>query len=309
MDFSWESMQAKLQPNAFGDKKSYKKKEVDTRFWTLSKDENSNGAAIIRFIPDPEGVPFISMEKISANRGKKQFYVSEWSPATIGLPDPFNEKFLELWNAGEKEKAKLLGRSNRFFTNIKVIKDPANPENEGKIFLFDMSKAMIDMLKEVMIETDQMKALGEKPIQVFNPMEGHNFLIKSKMGDNKIVTYANSKFADSPSAIYDSKEEAEKDITENGYKLQEFLEPDFYLSYDELKDLLDKFLKEGKYAKDTKSEEKSEKAKQEPKQEPSKPQSEEINTGLNLSQEPKQEPKQESKSEDADLDDLLADLG
>jgi len=311
MDFSWESMQAKLQPNAFADKQGYTKKEVDTRFWTLSKDENGNGAAVIRFLPDPEGVPFINMIKINAQlpKGQKGFFVSEWSPLTIGKPDPFNEKFLELWGSGQKDKAKTLGRSNRFFTNIKVIKDPANPENEGKIFLFDMSKTMLEMLKEVMIETEQMKALGEKPIQVFNPIDGHNFLIKSKMGENDIITYSSSKFADSSSAIYDSATDAEKDIKENAYALSEFLKEDAFLSYEELKDLLDKFLKEGKYA--PKGQEQAEQAVQQTSgvKEDTKTETQ-VSTGLNLNSEtPKEEASQASKeSSDSDLDDLLADL-
>lgn len=298
MDFSWESMQAKLQPNAFGDKKGYTKKEVDTRFWTLSKDENGNGAAVIRFLPDPEGVPFINMIKINAQKGGKGFFVNEWSPATIGKPDPFNEKFLELWSAGEKEKAKILRRSNRFFTNIKIIKDPANPENEGKIFLFDMSKTMLDMLKEVMTETEQMKALGEKPIQVFNPLEGHNFLIKSKMGENSIITYSSSKFADSSSSIYSSAEEAEKDIKENAYALSEFLKEDFYLPYDELVKLRDRVL--GESTKEEAQEDKT--AQTQGLSEDKVPE-----TGLNLT---KEAPKEEAKTEsvDSDLDDLLADL-
>jgi len=314
MDFSWESMQAKLQPNAFGDKVGYAKKEVDTRFWTLSKDENGVGAAIIRFLPDPEGVPFINMIKINANRGKKQFYVSEWSPITIGLPDPFNERFVELWNEGEKTKAKLLGRSNRFFTNIKVIKDPANPENEGKIFLFDMSKAMLDMLKEVMTVTEQMKALDEEPIQVFNPLDGNNFLIKSKRADNDIITYSNSKFADKTSSIYDSVEEAEKDIRANAYALSEFLKPEFFLSYEELKDLLDKFLKEGKYDKSKNSEQVQTENANKKIEDVEGISETPVETGLNLSKEAPEAPKEapeapKESSEDADLDDLLADLG
>jgi len=307
MDFSWESMQAKLKP-VFEEKSGFKKKEVDTRFWTLSKDENGNGAAIIRFLPDPNEELFVEMSRINAQRKQKGFFVSEWSPITIGLPDPFNERFLELWQKGEKEKAKLLGRSDRYITNIKIIKDPANPENEGKIFLFDMSKTMLNMLKEVMVETDQMRALGEKPIPVFNPFEGHNFLIKSKIGENKIITYSNSKFADSPSAIYDSVEAAEKDIIENAHKLSEFRDPSFFLSYDELKDLLDRFLKEGKYASDDNNQPK--------KSDEKTSENIESTTGLSLKENNSDtevskddEPKQESKSEDADLDDLLADLG
>jgi len=244
--FSWDNIASNLQDNALEDK-GYKK-EIDERFWTLSRNENNEGGALIRFMTDPNLLPFVKMSRISANKGKKQFFVDEWSPESIGLPDPFRERFWELWNAGEKEKAKQFGRKERYIANIKVLKDPANPENEGKIFLFDMSRTLFDKVKAAMIQTDAMKALGEDAIEVFDPIKGQNFLIKAKMGSTGIITYEDSKFDSKVTALYKSEEEALKDIKENAYELKEFLQPDFYKSYDELLDFRDKFEKVGKYA-------------------------------------------------------------
>jgi hypothetical protein len=287
-----------IQDNPFGDK-GYTKEE-DTRFWKLSRDENNVGAAIIRFLPDPEGVPFVRMQKIAANKGKGQYFVDEWSPATIGMRDPFQEKFSELWKKGEKEKAKQLGRKFRYITNIKVIKDPANPENEGKIFLFDMSQTLMDKIKGAMVLTESQIALGETPIQVYNPIKGQNFIIKAKMGSNKIITYEDSKFTGKEEAIYSSAEEAEKDIKENAYKLSEFLQPEFFLSYEELKAKLTKFLDEDEQVPDeTQTTETS-------------PAVETIDTGLNLKADSKPETAKmtETKAPEAadDLDSLLAEL-
>ena len=228
-----------IQDNPFGDKYT---KEDDPRFWKLSRDENNIGGAIIRFIPDPDGVPFVRMQKISANKGKGEYFVDEWSPATIGMRDPFQEKFSELWKSGFKEKAKTIGRKFRYITNIKVLRDPANPANEGKIFLFDMSQTLMDKIKGAMVLTDSQLAIGEQPVQVYNPMSGQNFIIKAKMGSNKIITYEDSKFSGKDEPIYESVEEAEREIREKAYKLSEFLEPEFFLSYDELKHKLERFL-------------------------------------------------------------------
>jgi hypothetical protein len=253
--------------------------------------------------------PFIKMSKISAQKGKKQFFVDEWSPESIGLPDPFREKFWELWNKGEKETAKQYGRKERYITNIKVLKDPANPENEGKFFLFDMSKTLFDKVKNAMVETEAMKALGEEAIPVFDPINGNSFLLKVKMGTNKILTYEDSKFADKSSAVFENEEEALAFIKENCYELKEFLQPEFYKSYEELLDLRDRFFKEGKYSsendksqgdKDDRSSEKSNESKEEP----------EVKTGLEKTKSPKkEEPKKESEpSVDDELDDLLNEL-
>lgn len=254
MEFSWDAMAGNLQDNAFSEKKRYGN-EVDTRFWKLSRDENENGGAVVRFLPDPNNVPFVTLTRINAQKQQKGgFFVSEWSPTTIGLKCPFNEKFSELWKKGEKETAKQLGRAQRYITNIKVIKDPANPDNEGKIFLYDMSQTMIEMLKGAMIQTEAMKALDEEPIAAYNPLQGNNFLIKAKLGTNKIITYNDSKFSDKVNGIYTSAEEATADITENAYELKEFLDPANFKSYDELQDLLHRFLNIGKYGDDAETE-------------------------------------------------------
>lgn len=305
MEFNWDSMAENLQDNAFGEKKQYTN-DVDTRFWRLSRDENDNGAAVIRFIPDSNGIPFVNLTKINARKAKKGFFVNEWSPTTIGLKCPFQEKFSELWDAGNKTTAKTLGRSQRYITNIKVIKDPANPENDGKIFLYDMSQTMIDMLKGVMVQTEAMKALDEDPIAVYNPLVGNNFVIKAKMGSNDIITYTDSKFSDKVTGIYADATEAEADIVNNAHSLKEFLDPSNFKTYDELTDLRDKFLKIGKYAPDADataeaSSDNADKPAETPAQETPK---QEVDTGLNLA--PEATPS-EAKT-DSDLDDLLADM-
>lgn len=308
MDFNWDNMAGNLQDNAFGEKKQYDN-EVDTRFWKLARDENDNGGAVIRFLPDADVVPFVAMTKINARTKKKGFFVSEWSPTTIGLKCPFNEKFSELWNAGDKETAKTLGRGQRYITNIKVMKDPANPENEGKIFLYDMSQTMIDMLKGVMIQTDAMKALDEEPVAVFDPMKGNNFILKVKRGSNDIITYGDSKFSDKVTSIYDSEEAAEADIVANTHSLKAFLDPSNFKSYEELSDLRDKFLKIGKYSTDAATGDTAPTAEAKPETEAT-PEAE----APAPAETPKAEaetPKTETPaaSSDDELDDLLADLG
>lgn len=309
--FSWDKMAEGLQEDVFGEKKAFSSK-ADTRFWRLSLDENRSGGALIRFIPDADLIPFISMVKINASRGGKQFFVNEYSPSSIGLKDPFEEKFTELWRKGTDDKddkgnwvcpykkiAKTLGRNQRYITNIKVIKDPSNPANEGKVFLYDVSSSMMDVLKAAMQPTESEIALGAEPKNIFDPVEGHNFLIKASLGANKLVTYTSSKFDEKITGIYSSEEEAMKDISANTHKLGDFLKPDFFLSYDELKARLDKFLSADKSYQelfkheinDTASEkvEKTEKVQKVEKVE-------------------KAEKVGKPKDSDSELDDLLADL-
>ncbi len=236
--YDWDNMKSKLQKDALtdGNKKVY---EVDERFYRLARDENDNGGALIRFVPDSEDMMFIKMTKINArqNDGSKRF-VAEWSPQSIGQKDPFNEKFLKLWGEGHQEEAKKYSRAFRFLANIVVEKDPANPTNNGKTFLLDMSPTLFAKLKEAMTPTASEIALGAEPKAVFNPLNGNSFLLKVGKAATGFLSYETSKFNDAETALYKTEAQADKAILENTHKLNEFLKPESFMSYDELTEKL-----------------------------------------------------------------------
>ena len=208
----------------------------DERFYVLGKDADGNGGAIVRFLPDSERAMIQRMYKVNANvwkDGVKRF-VSEFSPQTIGLPDPFQDKWQDMYNAGQKEEAKAFGRGVTFITNIKIIKDPAKPENEGKIFMYQMSGAVKDKIQKAMTPSDQDVALGALPKQMFNPLKGHNFKLSCAKGENDQINYNSSEIKPEVTSIYDSVEEAIADIKDNTYTLSGLLAPDQFLSFDEL---------------------------------------------------------------------------
>lgn len=232
--FNWDAMKTQVGADPFA--QTSKKFEEDTRFYKLAKDKAGNGAAVIRFLPDADRLTIQKVNKIGTtivHNGKKRF-VNEYSPSTINQPCPFVEKFYELFNAGNKEEAKNFGRSVRYIANIKVIKDPANPENEGKIFLFDMSQTLATKIQEILEPTPTQLALGKTAIQLFNPVKGHNFTLTSTKGSNGFINYDGSFPAQEVTSIYNSVEEAITDINTNTYKLSEFVQPEFFLSYEKL---------------------------------------------------------------------------
>jgi len=242
MNFDWNALATNLQEDALTDGK--KKYTVDERFYKLARNENDQGGALLRFLPDPEGVMFVKVTKIAANAGHERRFCNEWSPQTVGLPDPFNERWSEEWNKGNKEEAKRFGRSIRYISNVKVVKDPSNPQNEGKIFLLDMSKTIFEKIKDAAQPSPDEIALGATPKRVFDPINGNSFLMKVKRGSNNFITYEDSKFDEKETAAYASEDEYTKDIQANGYKINEFLQPEFFMSYDDLKQKLAWYLNE-----------------------------------------------------------------
>lgn len=216
--------------------------KVDERFYTLPKDEKGEGIALIAFVPDPERRLIQRMYKINSSvvlpNGKRRF-VSEWSPQTVGQPDPFHEAWQKLYNAGKTDEARQFARQTRYVTNIKVIKDPRKPENEGKIFFYEMSQRMVDKIKNAIEPSQEALGLGEERKEVFNPMKNIVMKLVAKKGANGILSYDDSSFITSPKAIYESEEAAINDIKTNAHCLSDLTKADAFLSYEELKKKLD----------------------------------------------------------------------
>lgn len=232
--FNFDAMKEAVGADPFA--QATNKYARDERFYVLGKDKDGKGVAIIRFLPDSEKGMIQMMYKINTTiikNGKKRF-VSEFSPSTIGQPDPFQEKWQELWNSGDKEAAKMYGRGIRYVANIKVIKDPQNPDNEGKIFLYEMSGKMKDKLQAALDPSDQDKALGAKPKEIFNPLRGNSFKLACSKGSNGQINYDASEVISDVTSIYESVEEALDDIKNNTYKLSDLIKPEAFMSYEEL---------------------------------------------------------------------------
>lgn len=224
--------------DVFGEKKT---DGVDNRFYKLKRDENGNGAAIIRFLPDPNMSLLQQIWKINVNnqKGNDRRWVSELSPQNINQPDPFHKAWADLWQAGKKEEARKFARQTRYYANILVVKDPATPENEGKVFLLDMSQSLKQMLETAMFPSDADRALGAEPKALFNPLQGHNFKLVSSKEATGFLGYSKSGVMDPVTSVFDSKEQAVAFIKENCYPLGDFLKPEIYKSYEELQQKLE----------------------------------------------------------------------
>jgi hypothetical protein len=232
--FNFDAMKEAVGADPFADKGT--KYKNDERFYTLAKDKEGNGAALIRFLPDNEKAMLQKLFKINTTiikNGKKRF-VNVFSPTNIGLGCPFQEKWQGLWNDGLKDDAKVFGRGVRYITNIKVLKDPANPENEGKIFFYEMSGAMKDKIQNAVDPSEQDRSLGAKPKEMFNPLNGNSFRLVAKKGANGQINYDNSEVITEVDSIYADVQTALDDIKNNAHLLSSLLDVSEFLSYDEL---------------------------------------------------------------------------
>jgi hypothetical protein len=208
-------------------------------YWKLEVDKAGNGYAIIRFLPAPQGedLPFVRVFD-HGFQGPGGWYI-ENSLTTIGQDDPVSEYNSQLWNSGvdaNKEIARKQKRRLSYHANIYVVKDPANPQNEGKVFKYKFGKKIFDKLNAAMNPEFE----DETPLNPFDFWEGANFKLKARNGDGGYRTYEPSSF-DAPSALLDDDAELEK-VWQSQHSLQEIVDPKNFKSYSELKAKLYKVL-------------------------------------------------------------------
>jgi hypothetical protein len=211
---------------------------ADTRFWQPEVDKAGNGYAIIRFLPAPKGedLPWVRMFS-HGFQGPGGWYI-ENSLTTLNEKDPVGEYNSTLWNRGDeagKEQARKQKRRLNYISNIYVVKDPSNPQNEGKVFLYKFGKKIFDKINDLMNPEFE----DEAAINPFDFWEGANFKMKIRNVEG-YRNYDKSEF-DSVSALLDEDDELER-IWGTQYSLQEFLDRKNFKSFAELQTKLNRVL-------------------------------------------------------------------
>lgn len=214
----------------------------DERFWQPEVDSAGNGYAVIRFLDAPavdgeDAMPWVQVFS-HGFQGPGGWYI-ENSLTTLGQKDPVSEYNTQLWNSGieaNKEIARKQKRRLTYISNVLVIKDTANPANEGKVFLYKYGKKIFDKIKEKI----EPQFEDEKAVNPFSFWDGANFKLKIR----KVEGYRNydkSEF-DNPSPLFEGDDEKIEKVWKAEYSLKEFLDPKHFKSYDELKSKLDRVL-------------------------------------------------------------------
>jgi hypothetical protein len=218
----------------------------DERTWKLDVDKSGNGYAVIRFLPAPENedLPFVKLYS-HAFQGPGGWYI-ENSLTSLGQKDPVSEYNTQLWNNGTdagKETARKQKRKLTYMSNIYVVKDPANPDNEGKVFLFKYGKKIFDKLTAAM----QPEFEDEEAIDPFDFWQGANFKLKAK----NVAGYRNydsSEFAAVTPLLDD--DDALEGLWKKQYSLAEIVAADQFKSYEDLKKRLEYVLGSKRPAQD-----------------------------------------------------------
>lgn len=220
-------------------------KKGDDRFWKLERDKSGNGAAVIRFLPTAavdgeDGLPWVRIFDHGFKGPTGKWYI-ENSLTTLNQKDPVSEYNSQLWNSTDndqspqRKQAREQKRRLHYVSNIYVVSDPKNPENEGKVFLYKFGKKIFDKITMAMNPEFE----GDTPMNPFDLWKGANFKLRIRTVDG-YPNYDQSVF-DGSRPLKDDDGELER-IWQKEYSLKEFTAASNFKTYDELKKRLNEVL-------------------------------------------------------------------
>lgn len=231
-------------------KPAYEKDSTTDNYWKPTQDKAGNALAVIRFLPGAavdgeDALPWAQYwDHGFQNKVTGKWYI-EKSLTTLGQKDPVSEYNSTLWGdranndpnyrVEERKQARDQKRRLHYVSNIYVVSDPKNPENEGKVFLFKYGKKIFDKITKMM--NPDLESEGK--VNPFNLWEGANFKLKM-VRQSGFPNYDESVFL-TPGPLSQDDDELER-IWKSEYSLSEITDPKTFKTYDQLKARLDEVL-------------------------------------------------------------------
>ncbi len=239
---------ARLSKAVASTKSPYENK--DDRFWNPTQDKTGNAFAVIRFLPERDDESNPGFVKLYSHgfEGENGWYI-ENCLSTIGKEDPVQDYIKPLWKqakAGDVEAEKVaraMGRKASYYANVLIVEDKANPESEGKVFIWRFGQKVFDKLKANFAPESEFETPRD-PWDIFGDNGGANFRVKVR----KVSGYNNYDLCafDAESAIsLNGKKLSDKEIEkvlDQRHALDSLIAADQFKSYDELKAKLDSVL-------------------------------------------------------------------
>lgn len=222
--------------------------EDDPRSWYPELDDKKNGEAIIRFLsyPDPlhpdiwddegQNIEWVIRFVHSFDLEKGNMFVP--CPTTVhGRSEdaetkcPICEHNRVTWKTNE-QLAITRGRQKKYATNVLIVEDKKNPENEGqvRIFLFGQQLMNLIVASEVP-EDDEILSIAAWDMQDY--IGGANFHLKICQRNNMVNYDYKSKFVNKRSNIVETKEEIQT-LYDKCHDLEQFFSVIKYKTYDEI---------------------------------------------------------------------------
>lgn len=247
---NFDSLQKKLAKTETG---GFKK---DERIWKPTANKDAKSSNIIRFLPIPY-VDLVAVEEGKAKdddltpmakilshafQGSNGWFI-ENSLQTFGEDCPVRKHDGPLWGVVKKNNDTVLKEvlkkrlpKTTYYANVLVIKDGTNPENNGKVMIYEFGETirkLIEKAKTPEFDTDVS-------VDPFDAFEGADLLLnltyeKKKIGEREslVPKFDNVKWA-SPSALAGGNETEIERIWKESHSMLGFYDRKLFKTFDEL---------------------------------------------------------------------------
>lgn len=214
--------------------------DEDSRIWTPKMNKGGTGEATIRFLPGGGGKEEEAYIEVYSHAfmGTTGKWLIEKCPTTIGQPCAICDENRKLWSEGKESVVRgsdeSPGRKRKlsYYSNVYIIDDPVNPENNGKVKIYKYGVKILDKIKMAIKPASKRK----KPLEVFDMYLGADFnIVINKKG--KYWNYDDSEFLD-PEPLLDADDDKLEEIYNSLYDLTEFVNPSSFKSSDDLRSRL-----------------------------------------------------------------------
>lgn len=204
-----------------------KQQTSDSGFKDFLKLEKDN-TYVVRLLPNVENFEktFLHYYSHVWKSNKDGSLVNVFCPNSYGERCPVDEYRSKVWKSGseeEKESIKPLKRNENWLVNVFVIKDPTNPENQGKVKILRYGKQLDKIIMNA-IQGDESEEFGPR---IFDLSEnGCNLKIKVESNEGGYATYVASRFQspteisdlENPDSIYESIKNLEDIFKQQSYE-------------------------------------------------------------------------------------------
>ena len=237
--FNWEKIKGDIEKEKESKSKNYKDERIFKPDWKAAVAQNK--FYTLRFLPDQDGNPFShyynhAFSYPATDGSGKKWYINNcistfgWDPKCPICAK--NSEYYESAYESDKKIAKERGRKQNWMSNILVVNDPINPDNNGKVFLYRYGFKIYEKIEAQMFpkQTD----LDDDDFNEFMPFDlfdGADFKLKIKM-QGEFPNYDDSGFS-APKAVFKGNEEKIDAMMEEVNDLFEFTDPKNYPTIEE----------------------------------------------------------------------------
>ena len=154
------------------------------QYFKLKVDNDENGQAILRFLPqkDLSEVPYVEKFSHYFKDDITGEVYNELSATTFGEKDVIGKFNSWLWGKGLEDRARKQARKRSYYSNVYVVRSEVK-EQEGQVLIYQFGQKIFAKIKSAMFPTSEF----DEPINPFDVFEGANFRLKA----SKVSGYRN----------------------------------------------------------------------------------------------------------------------